>query len=261
MRYSTLKGGKRIRPLLVYATGEALEVDLATLDAPACAVELIHSYSLIHDDLPSMDNDDLRRGHPTCHKAFDEATALLAGDSLQSLAFYILAHDPDSRVSDAVRLQMIEHLALASGSRGMAGGQAIDLQSVSKKLDIAELEYMHVLKTGALIRASVLLGALCGDNVPNDVLHHLDHYGKCIGLAFQIRDDVLDIEGSTETLGKHHGQDEVLDKPTYPAMLGLEGAKRRAHDLHEEAMESLSVLQGRGKHLQLISAYIVERQA
>ncbi len=259
MRYSVLDGGKRMRPLLVYATGTALGVDSDILDAPACAVELIHSYSLIHDDLPAMDNDDLRRGKPTCHKAFDEATALLAGDALQTLAFYVLAQDPKLKVEASVRLKMITTLAQASGSRGMAGGQAIDLASVGRQLDLAELENMHIHKTGALIRSSVVLGALCKPSLDPQRLQRLDRYAKCIGLAFQIRDDILDVEGSTETLGKQRGKDVVLDKPTYPSLLGLEGAKEKAEELHREAIRSLEPLDDRGDALRWIASFIVER--
>lgn len=258
MRYSVLEGGKRVRAVLAYATGEALGTDLACLDGPACAVELIHAYSLIHDDLPAMDNDDLRRGKPTCHKAFDEATAILAGDALQSLAFYILAHDPAMQASPAGRLAMIEHLALASGSRGMAGGQAIDLAAEGQRLSLAELENMHIHKTGALIRASVRLGALSGPHPPAQ-LDALDHYAKCIGLAFQIRDDILDIEADTETLGKQQGADIARDKSTYPALLGLDEAKHRAHELHEEAVTSLAGFGAEADPLRWLSAYIVER--
>lgn len=194
MRYAVFNGGKRIRPILTYATGHALGLDERQLDAPAVAVELIHAYSLVHDDLPAMDDDDLRRGQPTVHKAFDEATAILCGDALQSLAFYALAHHPESTIPAQQHLQMLETLAQASGSRGMAGGQAIDLAAVGKQLNVAELENMHIHKTGALIRASVKLGALCLPGIEEPVLESLDHYAKCIGLAFQIQYDVLDVE-------------------------------------------------------------------
>ncbi len=259
MRYAVLGGGKRIRPVLTYATGDALGVNRAELDGIASALELIHAYSLIHDDLPAMDDDDLRRGRPTCHKVFGEATAILAGDALQALAFYILAHDPHIRVGPAVRVHMIESLALACGSRGMAGGQAIDLASVGRQLDIAELEDMHIHKTGALIRASVLLGALSAPGIDSDRLEALDHYGKCIGLAFQIRDDILDIEGDTETLGKTRGADNALNKPTYPALLGLDGAKQRALELHEAAISALGLMGPQADALREVARYIVER--
>jgi len=261
MRYAVLNGGKRVRPVLVYATGAALQIPIEQLDGPACALELIHAYSLVHDDLPSMDNDDLRRGNPTCHIAFDEATAVLAGDALQTLAFYILAHDP-SMVSDPqTRLKMVEALADASGSRGMAGGQALDLAATGKILDIAELEDLHIHKTGALIRAAVTLGALSAPEVSPEVLESIDHYAKCIGLAFQIRDDILDVEGDTEILGKVQGADQALDKATYPALLGMDGAKERAQDLHRQALNSLSGFGTEADFLRDLSTYIVERMS
>jgi geranylgeranyl pyrophosphate synthase len=259
MRYAVLGAGKRIRPLLVYAGGRAVGVADENLDGAACAVELIHAYSLIHDDLPAMDDDDLRRGKPSCHRRFDEATAILAGDALQALAFYVLAHDNTMVRMPEVRLRMTEALALAAGSRGMAGGQAIDLASVGRQLDIAELEDMHIHKTGALIRASILLGAMNRPELDPAVLEDLDHYAKCVGLAFQIRDDVLDVEGDAEILGKRVGGDRRLDKPTYPALLGLEAARQRALELHEEALRSLSGLGERAGPLRWLSAYIVER--
>ena len=260
MRYAVLGDGKRIRPVLVYASGEAFAVDRKILDGPACAVELIHAYSLIHDDLPAMDNDDLRRGRPTCHKAFDEATAILAGDALQALAFQILAHSSDITVRAEQRLKMIDILALASGSRGMAGGQAIDLAAVGKKLNIAELENMHIHKTGALIRASVELGALSAEDVEQSAFEKVSHYAKCIGLAFQIQDDILDVESDTETLGKPQGSDIQRNKPTYPDLLGLEGAKKAARELHKEAIESLEQFDHKADTLRWIANYIIERQ-
>ena len=214
MHYSVMDGGKRIRPTLVYASGQAAGATPQSLDRAACAIELIHAYSLIHDDLPAMDDDDLRRGKPSCHRAFDEATAILAGDALQSLAFQILASDAQSTVSEVTRLRMIKTLALAAGSRGMAGGQAIDLAATKQQLNIAELEDMHIHKTGALIRASVVLGALCSPSSAQADIEKLDHYAKCIGLAFQIRDDILDVEGEAETLGKNTGMDQRLEKST-----------------------------------------------
>ena len=259
MRYAVFNGGKRIRPVLVYAAGHSLAVPAARLDAPAVALELIHAYSLVHDDLPAMDDDDLRRGKPTVHKAFDEATAILCGDALQSLAFYVLARYLDPAVPAEQRLQMHEALALASGSRGMAGGQAIDLAAVGLELNVAELENMHVHKTGALIRASVKLGALCQPDIDEQALDRLDHYAKCIGLAFQIRDDVLDVEGDTETLGKAHGADIARNKPTYPALLGLDGAKRLANELIDDALQSLSESGDPAEPLRWIARYIVQR--
>ena len=259
MRYSVLGEGKRIRPILLYATGEAFGLELKRLDGPACAVEMIHAYSLIHDDLPAMDDDDLRRGRPTCHVAYDEATAILAGDALQALAFHILAHDPDISANSRQRLGMIDTLAVASGSRGMAGGQAIDLVSVGKSLNIAELETMHLQKTGALIRASAELGALSADNVGPDMFERVSEYAKCIGLAFQIKDDILDIEGDTETLGKPQGSDIAMNKPTYPNLLGMQGAKQAARDLYEKAIECLTVFDERADTLKKIADYIVNR--
>ena len=259
MRYAVLGGGKRVRPILVYATGEALGIAAECLDGPACAVELVHAYSLIHDDLPAMDNDDLRRGKPSCHRAFDEATAILAGDGLHALAFHILAHDRATGVNAQPRLAMMETLALAAGSRGMVGGQAIDLAAVGRTLDIAELEDMHIHKTGALIRAAVKLAALSAPELDPGILHQLDRYAKCVGLAFQIRDDILDIEGDAAVLGKRRGADLALNKPTYPSLLGLDEAKNRARQLHEEALASLMSLDDRADPLRGLSHYIVER--
>jgi len=259
MRYAVLGGGKRVRPVLVYATGFALGVTEDQLDGPAAAVELVHAYSLVHDDLPAMDNDDLRRGQPTCHRKFDEATAILAGDALQALAFHVLAHDPAMTADAAARLRMIETLASAAGSRGMVGGQAIDLAAVGQTLNIAELEDMHIHKTGALIRAAVRLAALSAPALDGDTLRRLDHYAKCVGLAFQIRDDILDVEANTEVLGKRQGADIALNKPTYPALLGLSDAKERARALHEDALASLAVLDHRADALRGISHYIIER--
>lgn len=260
MRYSVMGGGKRIRPTLVYAAGQAAGATPQALDRAACAIELIHAYSLIHDDLPAMDDDDLRRGKPSCHRAFDEATAILAGDALQSLAFQILASDAQSTVTEATRLRMIKTLALAAGSRGMAGGQAIDLAATKQQLNIAELEDMHIHKTGALIRASVVLGALCSPSAAQTDIEKLDHYAKCIGLAFQIRDDILDVEGEAETLGKNTGMDQRLEKSTYPSVIGLGAARQRAAELHTEALESLTGFDEKADPLRRISLYIVERE-
>jgi len=261
MRYSVIGGGgKRVRPVLVYAAGKALGLNPEELDACACAVEIIHAYSLIHDDLPAMDDDDLRRGRPTCHKAYDDATAILAGDALQALAFEVLATDKAMQVSAESRIRMIQLLARASGSIGMAGGQAIDLGAVGKDLKLEELENMHLLKTGALIRASVLLGAMCSPDIEEKKLDALDTYARCVGLAFQIHDDVLDVTADTETLGKPQGSDEEQNKPTYPALLGLEGAKQRALDLHSQALEALEIFDDSADVLRKLSAYIVERR-
>lgn len=259
MRYSVLDGGKRTRPLLTYATGKALGLSEDVLDAQACAVEFIHVYSLIHDDLPAMDNDDLRRGKPTCHKAYDEATAILAGDALQALAFEILANDPSILADSAARLKMITTLTKASGSQGMVGGQAIDLASVGTMLNLPELENMHIHKTGALIRASVNLAALSKQNIEPAIAKSLDHYAKCIGLSFQVKDDILDVESDTATLGKTQGKDENNDKPTYPALLGMAGAKQKAQELHEQAVASLAGFGSEADLLRELSLYIIER--
>ena len=259
MHYSTLEGGKRIRPVLVYAAGATVDVALEVLDGPACAVEMIHAYSLIHDDLPAMDNDDLRRGKPTCHKAFDEATAILAGDALQALAFQVLAQDACMVEDPATRLKILATLSRAAGSRGMAGGQAIDLAAVGQELNLAELEDMHIHKTGALIRASVLMGALSQPAITEQALECLDHYAKCIGLAFQIRDDILDVIADTDTLGKTRGADIALNKPTYPALLGLDGARTHAKQLVDNALDSLKLFGPEADTLRWIAGYIVER--
>jgi geranylgeranyl pyrophosphate synthase len=261
MRYACLNGGKRVRPALVYMTGEALGIPLDKLDGPACALELIHVYSLVHDDLPAMDDDDLRRGKPTTHIAFDEATAILVGDALQSLAFYILAHDPTMIEDHEQRLRMVEELAMASGSRGMAGGQAMDLAAAGKQLTLAELEDMHIHKTGALIRAGVRLGAMSAAQAEAEVIDSLDHFAKCMGLAFQIQDDILDVEGNTETLGKTQGADQAQNKITYPALVGLAESKRMAHDLHQEALQSLAPLGEKANGLRALASYIIERQS
>jgi len=264
MRYVVLGGGKRIRPLLAFAAGEAsagepARADPARLEIAACAVECIHAYSLVHDDLPCMDDDVLRRGKPACHVEFDEATALLVGDSLQGLAFQLLA---EHRLSDdpAVQIEMVKILALACGSRGMAGGQAIDLASVGRALSVPELEYMHIHKTGALIRASVALGARCSSALEPGQLARLDHYAKCVGLAFQVVDDVLDQESSTATLGKTVGKDAANNKPTYVSALGLARAKALAEELREEALAALSELRGGARRLAELADFIVLRK-
>lgn len=259
MRYSVLNGGKRMRPMLAYCTGKTLGIDPEALDGPACAVEFIHVYSLIHDDLPAMDDDDLRRGKATCHVAFDEATAILAGDALQALAFEILAHDPSIMTTNEGRLKMIIALAKASGSQGMVGGQAIDLQSVGTRLNLPELENMHIHKTGALIRASVNMATLAKTDIDPNVATKLDHYAKCIGLSFQVKDDILDEESDTATLGKTQGKDKDNDKPTYPALLGLAGAKQKAQELHEKALDSLSIFGKEADLLRDLSLYIIQR--
>ena len=260
MRYTTLNGGKRIRACLVYATGETLGADTATLDAPACAIEIIHAYSLIHDDLPCMDNDDLRRGKPTCHKAFDEATAVLAGDALQALAFEILANQNCAHIDVQRQLRMVQELALAGGSHGMAGGQAIDLAAVGKPLSLRELEAMHQRKTGALIRAAVRLGMLACTNISSDIESALDNYGRTIGLAFQVADDILDVIADTATLGKRQGADAALNKPTFPQIIGLDEAQAKAQALYTQALEHLGLLGDNGSRLAHIANYIVNRR-
>jgi geranylgeranyl diphosphate synthase type II len=260
MRYAVLGGGKRLRPLLIYATGEALGLPPAQLDGPAAAVEIIHAYSLIHDDLPAMDDDALRRGRPTCHIAYDEATAILAGDALQVLAFQILAEDTTMTVAPAARVEMLKSVAVASGSAGMAGGQAIDLAAAGRQLDLAELELMHVHKTGALIRASVLLAAQSVADLDRAKFAALDRYAKCVGLAFQIQDDILDVEGVTATLGKQAGADSARNKPTYPSILGLSQSKQRAAELKDEAVKALAPFGGSAAPLIWLAEYIVSRE-
>lgn len=259
MRYCVLDGGKRMRPMLTYCTGKALGIAPDELDGPACAVEFIHVYSLIHDDLPAMDDDDLRRGKATCHVAYDEATAILTGDALQALAFKVLADDSTMRADAESRLKMITTLAKASGSQGMVGGQAIDLESVGTMLTLPELENMHIHKTGALIRASVNMATLARADIDPDKAEKLDHYAKCIGLSFQVKDDILDEESDTATLGKTQGKDKDNDKPTYPALLGLAGAKQKARELHEQAIESLSGFGPEADLLRDLSLYIIQR--
>ena len=259
MRYAVLGPGKRIRPVLVYATGAVFGADPARLDSSAAAVELIHAYSLVHDDLPAMDDDDLRRGRPTCHRAFDEATAILVGDALQALAFEVLAVDPVLDGAPAARIAMLRELATASGSVGMAGGQAIDLAAVGKRISLEELEGMHAYKTGALIRASVRLGFLAAGQ--SDIAHaaRLDRYAARIGLAFQVQDDILDVEGETEIIGKPQGSDQDRDKPTYPNLLGMAAAKATAQRLCDEAVAALDCFDDRADTLRQIAQYIVRR--
>lgn len=247
MRYAS-RGGKRLRAMLVYATGDVLALEAARLDSAAVAIELIHAYSLVHDDLPAMDDDDLRRGQPTVHKAYDEATAILVGDALQTHAFQVLAQD-SSGLSATQRLAMISLLARASGAAGMCGGQAIDLESVGKQLSLAEVEAMHIMKTGALIRASLLLACAAAESLDAEDHERLDHLGKCLGLAFQIQDDVLDVEGLTEELGKRSGADQARNKPTFTAVLGLPAAKQRASELFSEARQTLAPFGDRGAGL------------
>jgi farnesyl diphosphate synthase len=258
MRYSTLAGGKRVRPILVYATGEAMGASLDLLDAAAAAVELIHVYSLVHDDLPAMDDDDLRRGKPTCHRAFDEATAILVGDALQARAFEMLALAP-STITDAAKLDMLRVLADAIGTRGMAGGQAIDLEGVKQVLTETSLERMHRQKTGALIRASVLLGAISAGLQSAAERAALAEFGAEIGLAFQIQDDILDVEGTTIALGKRAGADADRIKPTYPSVLGLEKSRQLAFARRDRAIAALEPLGARFAALTEFANFLVAR--
>ncbi len=260
MRYATLDGGKRVRPALVYATGHLFGVSLATLDVPACAVELIHAYSLVHDDLPAMDDDDLRRGRPTCHRAFDEATAILAGDALQTFAFELLAADPALTIPVSARLKMVATLARASGVAGMCGGQALDIDATGHSLDLAGLSRMHRYKTGALIRASVRLGALAAPTVTEPQLERLDQFADAIGLAFQIRDDILDVEGDTAEMGKNQGSDEQRNKSTYTRLLGLEGAKAKAREHLDHAHALLTEFGPAAAPLAALADFIVNRK-
>ncbi len=258
MRYATLGGGKRVRPMLVFAAGEVAGAEAARLEVAAAAVELIHAYSLVHDDLPCMDDDVMRRGKPTCHVEFDEATALLAGDAMQSLAFQLLA---EHRLADdpVVQLQMIQLFAVACGSRGMAGGQAIDLDAVGQAITLPELENMHIHKTGALIRASVLLGARCGRPLDTAELGGLDRYAKCVGLAFQVVDDILDEAADSATLGKTAGKDREAGKPTYTSLLGLPEARKFADRLLADAHEALAGFDARADRLRQLADFIVRR--
>ena len=257
MRYAVLGGGKRVRPLLAFAAGEVTGARIEHVQHVAAAAELIHAYSLVHDDMPAMDNDALRRGKPTVHVEFDEATALLVGDALQSLAFDILAaQPPDLDANNAIK--MVQLLAQAAGSRGMAGGQAIDLASVGKPLNLTELEFMHIHKTGALIRASVLLGAQCG-TLDDATEAALDHFAKCIGLAFQVVDDILDAETPTATLGKTAGKDAADNKPTYVSLLGVARARELAQELRADAHKALAGLGAPAERLRQLADFVVER--
>jgi len=258
MRYAVLEGGKRVRPLLTFAAGEAAGARPERLEVAAAAVELIHAYSLVHDDLPCMDDDVLRRGKPTVHVEYDEATALLVGDALQSLAFQLLA---EHALADepAAQLDMLRQLAAAAGSRGMAGGQQIDLESTGKPLSVPELEAMHIHKTGALIRAAVLLGAACG-GAPEALRTRLDHYAKTVGLAFQVVDDVLDAEASSATLGKTAGKDARQGKPTYVSIMGLARARELARELRHNAHQALAPLGAEARRLRELADFIVLRK-
>jgi farnesyl diphosphate synthase len=261
MRYAVLGGGKRLRPILVYATGSALGAVPERLDAPAAAVEIIHAYSLVHDDLPAMDDDALRRGRPTCHVAFGEAAAILAGDALQAVAFEVLAGDALLAATPSILVDMLHSLAAACGSRGMAGGQALDLAAVGETLDLAGLERMHAYKTGALIRASVRLGALAAGCTDTALLETLARYGHCIGLAFQIRDDILDVEADSATLGKTAGKDAADAKPTYPALLGMAGARVQLAQQTGMAIDALAPIVDRAGELIALARYVAERDS
>ncbi|MDD4881048.1 MAG: polyprenyl synthetase family protein [Gallionellaceae bacterium] len=253
MRYVALGGGKRVRPMLAFAAGEAVGADNALTEAAACAVELIHVYSLSHDDLPCMDDDDLRRGKPTCHVQYDEATALLVGDALQSAAFEVLAEAGASA-------GMLAALARAAGSRGMCGGQAVDLASTGRQIDLAELEFMHIHKTGALIRAAVLLGAQSGGTLADEQRAALEHYAKCVGLAFQVMDDVLDSEADTATLGKTAGKDAAQGKATYLTLMSVREAREYARELVDDALAAIAPFGELGRRLAEIARFIIERQ-
>ena len=259
MRYAVLGGGKRVRPLLAFAAGELADADPERVALAGAAVELIHAYSLVHDDLPCMDDDELRRGRPTCHVEYDEATALLVGDALQSLAFHLLG---EFRLTDDLKtqLEMVKLLAAAAGSRGMAGGQAIDLESVGKNLTVPELEFMHIHKTGAIIRASALLGARCGNGLSEKEFSQLDQFAKLIGLAFQVVDDVLDAESSTATLGKTAGKDARNNKPTYVSAIGVARARELAQELRHNALGTLAGFGDRALRLRQLADFIVLRK-
>ena len=258
MRYAVLGGGKRVRPLLAFAAGEVARADRQRISSAAAAVELIHAYSLVHDDLPCMDDDILRRGKPTCHIAYDEATAMLVGDSLQALAFQVLS-DRAIAPDPGRQLEMVHALALAAGSRGMAGGQAIDLQSTGRELTLPELEFMHVHKTGALIRASVLIGAACGTALEGEAVSRLDRFAKFSGLAFQVVDDLLDVQVDTVTLGKTAGKDAAQNKPTYVSLLGVSRARELAEELRAAALQALEPLGSEARRLRELIDFIVMR--
>lgn len=261
MRYGLLLGGKRARPFLVYATGSMLGCSEEALDTPASAIECIHAYSLIHDDLPAMDNDDLRRGQPTCHIRFDEATAILTGDALQTLAFTVLAEGPLSAEGEPNRVSMIRELARASGGAGMCLGQALDLAAEKRSVDLAELETIHRNKTGALIKCAIRMGALSAGKQGMVVLPQLDRYADAVGLAFQVQDDILDITADTQTLGKPQGSDLAQNKSTYPSLLGLDGARQKAENLLAEALQALETIPYNTQLLEEFARYVVERKS
>jgi farnesyl diphosphate synthase len=260
MRYSVLGGGKRIRPALMFATALAVGLPPDDVEAAACAIELVHVYSLVHDDLPAMDDDDLRRGRPTCHKAYDEATALLVGDALQPLAFQLLATDPSLPASPAIRLRLIDTLAQAIGTFGMAGGQAIDLAVQGKHLDIVQVEDMHARKTGAVIRASVLMAADCVPALDANLYAALGRFAAAVGLAFQIQDDLLDLTGDVSTLGKATGADSERAKPTHPAVIGIPASQQRVRLLHGQAIDALAPFGDRADSLRSLANWLLSRQ-
>jgi geranylgeranyl pyrophosphate synthase len=259
MRYTVLGGGKRIRPALLFAAARAVGRTEEEVEGAACAIELIHVYSLVHDDLPAMDDDDLRRGRPTCHKAYDEATAVLVGDALQTLAFQVLTRDPALPASPAIRLQLVELLAEASGSFGMAGGQAIDLAVQGKQLGVAQVEEMHSRKTGALIRVSVMMAAACAPSLDSRLQEALAGFANPIGLAFQIQDDLLDVLGDVSTLGKATGADSERAKPTHPSIIGIEASQERVRLLHAEALDALAPLGARAELLRSLADWLLSR--
>ncbi|PHM27915.1 (2E,6E)-farnesyl diphosphate synthase [Xenorhabdus budapestensis] len=264
MQHGAVLGGKRLRPFLVYAVGEMFGLSKESLDAPAIALECIHAYSLIHDDLPAMDNDDLRRGQPTCHIKFGEDHAILAGDALQSLAFEILAKQEIPNVALSDRLAMIAELATSSGIAGMCGGQSLDLEAEGKQIDLAALEQIHRHKTGALIRCAVRLGAYGAGTRGHEALPWLDQYAQAIGLAFQVHDDILDVIGDTKIIGKRQGNDQQLGKSTYPALLGLEQAQKKAKDLYKDAIAALTELENQSYNtvtLKQLAGFIIERNS
>jgi len=260
MRYSVLGGGKRVRPALLFAAARALGLSEDGVEAAACAIELTHVYSLVHDDLPAMDDDDMRRGRPTCHRAFDEATALLVGNALQPLAFQLLADDPALPAAPAIRLRLIGMLAQAIGTFGMAGGQAIDLAVQGKRLDIGQVEDLHARKTGALIRASVLMAAECAPDLEPGLYSALERFAAAVGLAFQIQDDLLDVTGDATTLGKATGADSEREKPTHPAIIGIAASQQRMRLLHDQAINALAPFGERAADLRSLANWLLSRQ-
>jgi farnesyl diphosphate synthase len=259
MKYGLLIGGKRMRPYLSYITGDALGLELSDIDGIAAALECIHAFSLLHDDLPAMDDDDLRRGQPTCHKAFDEATAILAGDSLQTLAFDIMANHPFSPQAEAKRIILIRQLINASGYQGMCGGQALDISATGKKISLAELEKLHALKTGALLKAAVTMVSEISENISTEQKQQLALYAEHVGLAYQVRDDIIDITSSEEELGKPTGSDLAANKSTYPALLGLAGAQQKADNLYQQALQALATLPYNTDNLAEFATFIIKR--